>query len=65
MGFFDSFKESANKTINNLNNRAAEANQYKQQFMGKSKDELRRIISSSSGNKKLGAMAAYRDLYGN
>ena len=60
MGLWDSFKESANKTMDNW----AEIQRYVQEFEGKSPEELRHIINSSSGAKKQAAMLALKNKSG-
>ena len=64
MGFLDSFGKALGEAASDFNNKMQEVNAYKQQYMGMSREELKREILRTSGNRKMGAMAAYKAMYG-
>lgn len=64
MGFLDSFGSALGTAMKKVSEKAQEINAYKQQYMGWSREELRREIQRTSGNRQMGAMAAYKAMYG-
>lgn len=64
MGFFDSLGSGLGSFAATVKNTNQEVNKYKQHYMGMSRENLKREIQRTSGNKRLGAMAAYKEMYG-
>ena len=68
MGFLDSFGSAMGSAMGNMAKTSSDAHAYKEQYRGKSAEELKRIFSSSSSSRaeKMAAAALLREMgYGN